>query len=341
MRKFSKLVSVLLAALMVFAMLAGCAKDETTDAPTGGETDGTLTGNETAGGENTAAGADDGQTQQGSETEGGTAPSGDSTQSDTPAVDTAPKFDGVYANDVGMIVIRDADAEMCEIIVSIGPDGAEAYVSGIAQIVDNTVLYQTESYAMTMTVSFDELTVTEEGVNLYYAHGFAGSYTRTETDPYSIEARPTAAVTQGPETTGYTMINGAKAILYIDSLDRFTATVPDIFSDRPEDKQPETGIYFGSIDNDVYALIEVTGDGGIEAEQLKADMESDYGVEADLFVNGMVTVTYTYEQDGEEWIGHIYACVIEDRLVRIEYCYIAAQDAYYSTHLDQISINFS
>ena len=333
----NRLAAVLLAFLMLAAVLCGC---NSADAPAGGES---------AGDTNTDVNTTDptGNENTGNEGQNGAGTNGTNTDTDTqtgstePEVDTDPQLEGVYASDAGMIVIRYADEEMCDIIVSFGEDGADAYVSGIAQVVDGVVVYQTEGYAMTMTVNFDELTIKEEGANPYYSQGFAGTYTRSERDPYSIEARPTVGAAQSPDVTGYAIVNGAKAILYVDPESRFTATVPDIFSDRPEDKQPETGIYFGSIDNDVYALIEVTDDGGITAQQLKEDMETQYGVEADLFVNGMVTVEYTYTVDGEEWIGYVYACVLDDQLVRIEYSYIAAQHDYYSTHLDQISINIS
>lgn len=337
MRKFSKYISLLLAVLMAIAMLAACkAEGEDTSSQSGTA--------ENVSGETTGSTVDtqpETTQDQTGETGDASAPDAESDKPAEPEADADPKFDGVYTTTGGMIVLRYADAEMCDIIVIFGGSVEEAYVSGIAQISGNTVLYQTESYAMTMTLNFDELVVEEEGVNPYSTTGFAGTYTRSQHDPYSIQARPTVNSAQSPDVTGYTSINGAKAILYVDPESRFTATVPDIFSDRPADKQPDIGVYFGSIDNDVYALIEVTPDGGITAEQLKQGMETEHGVEADLFVNGMVTVEYTYTVDGVEWIGHVYACVLDDQLVRIEYCYVAEQDAYYSTLLDQISINIS
>lgn len=339
MRKLSKYISLALAVLMAFAMFAACKADVEENKPQTG-TVGDVSGETTDSTSGTTA-----ETTEDTADEGGEASTTTEAETDgdasKPEVDPDPQFDGVYTTTGGMIVIRYADEEMCDFIVSFGGSVEEAYVSGIAQISGNEILYQTESYAMTMTLNYDELVVEEEGANPYSATGFAGTYTRSEHDPYSIEARPTVGAAQSPDVTGYAIVNGAKAILYVDPESRFTATVPDVFSDRPEDKQPETGVYFGSIDNDVYALIEVTADGGISAEELKKGMETEYGVEADLFVNGMVTVTYTYTVDGEEWIGHIYACVLDDQLVRIEYCYVADQDAYFSTLLDQISINIS
>lgn len=228
---------------------------------------------------------------------------------------------------------------MCDFIISYGDDGADAYVSGIAQIDGNDVIWATEVYSLTMHLNYDELTVTEDGTNTYYGSGFAGTYMRNDTDPYSVPVRETIAGTQLPDTVSTTVINGGAAVLYIDPDDRFTATVPDIFSSAPEGEQPEEGIYLSSIDHDVFARIELTAEGGVSAEELKAALEKKYGTEADLFVDGVVAIQFSVTEDGEEWVVVIYACVMGEDLAVVEYRYLASQADYYGQMLDQLSLN--
>ncbi len=333
MRKYFRIASLLLVCALLFGALAACGNDaQSGDADPGTEDD-AVTDN--AGNDVSSSFTGDGAE--------GSADGEDKTEAEPEVVvDPDPQFDGVYMNGDDMIVIRYADSEICDLIISMGVDGENAYVSGIGQIDGNNVLFQTETLAVTMNLNFDELVVTEEGSNNYYAPGFAGTYTRNDTDPYSVQVRQTTGGNIAPDTTGYAIINGERAVVYLDPENRFTATVPDIFSHRPEDKQPDDGIYFGSLDDDVYAIIQCTDEGGITAERLKENLEDEYGVEADLFVSGLVTIQYSYEDgDGQEWICVVYAIVVGEDLARVDYCYLASQADYYGSLLDQVSINVS
>ena len=277
------------------------------------------------------------------ELEGGkTSEPASGTESSTPdeTLDPDPHFDGVYENENGILVIRHAEEGACDIIVSAGDDGADGYLAGIAQILDNTVIYETEAYALSAVVSFDDLTVTEEGRNPYSQRGFAGTYHRTGADPLEVQVRRSSAAQELPETFSHTAVNGESAILYIDPQNRFTVTIPDVFS--TETAYGASGeILLKSIDGDVFASIGFEDiDGGETPEALKTRLEDRTGATADVFVDGTVALEYAETgAEGESLVVVCVACPLKNGTAIVIFRYLASQDEYFRPLVDLISIN--
>ena len=254
-------------------------------------------------------------------------------------------MDGVYQSENGMVVLRNVQVGSCSFIIDIEGASGNGYLAGIAEREDSVFTYYESNFSFTMTVSGDTLTVVESGTNGYADSGvsFAGTYTKTDTDPYSIQVDDTKAYGASVLPSSVSKITkGGKTIsLYIDPNGRFSATFPAIFDSAPAAEQPEDGVYLvGDVGNAAITICTQATSSQQTPEDFIAYLTGQYpGSTAQQLDSGLIRFDYAFtDGNGTAKTEIIFFYLAETEIYKVDFVFVTSDAASYSALAAQIGI---
>lgn len=255
------------------------------------------------------------------------------------------ELDGVYQNENGMVVLRNIQVGSCSFIVDIKGANGSGYLAGIAEREDSVFTYFESNFSFTMTADGNTLTVAESGTNGYADNGvsFAGTYTKTDADPYSVQVDDTRAYGASVLPSSVSRITrGGKTIsLYIDPQGRFSATFPAIFDSAPASQQPDDGVFLtGDVGNASITIGAQTTGGTQTPEDFIAYITGQYpGSTASVQESGLIRFDYSFtDGNGVAKTEIIFFYLADAEIYKVDYVFVASDAASYSALADQIGI---
>jgi len=176
----------------------------------------------------------------------------------------------------------------------------------------------------------------------------AGTFTKTEEDPYAVEE---FVRTEDEEPGGAGLgadfhikeIDGERFLNYIEPAGMYSVIFPDLFSVIPNDMQPENGVYLvqGGVDIPAHITIESMEQESLSPEELAEYLSGQYeNGKATVLDDGKVIFEYSYTDGrGIDFTEVMFFRSTDSLLVKVNLVFAASEYDTFSRYFDYIDIS--